>query len=566
MDRHRRTRAFALCSVGFWSGAGLPILIAAGLFLAGLGQLDLWTPDEPRYAQVAEEMRSFENGTEGLVLLHLNGEPYTQKPPLYYWMAAAIGAPFGHVGHWPARLPSALSAIAVIGLVALFGRRLFQNPRAGFLASMVLLGVFRFTHQARRAQLDLVLTLCELVALFAFWSLDQDKDRSPRATRLLLLALHGAVALGLLTKGPVAALPYAVIVIFLLWERRASDLRRFFPWWGPVLAIAPILIWFSASALLAPSGYIEEAATRNLWTRFFSGVHHPRPLYYFLYQLPLDFMPWTPVVLGAIASMLWTRSTQSPRGPGNETRSFLLIWLLTTLTFFSISAEKRGLYMLPTFPALALIAGGWLATQLSRPRLASWLSLGATVFFALLGAAALGIASNGLPETIPFQEVALPDGFLLGTAAVSFLSALSLLWWHSFRPHTASQIGVLLLAPIVLECLMLFSLFPSIDEEKSYRPVAEFVAESRPDSSPLGVYRRPSITGAIEYYSGRRVGAVETEADLAAFYQNGGRTLIAPLHAIPHLQESTGGQIIRQFREGRRAVVVIELQHAPKEG
>ena len=221
--------------------------------------------------------------------------------------------------------------------------------------------------------------------------------------------------------------------------------------------------------------------------------------------------------------------------------------------------------MLPTFPALALIGGGWLAAQLNRPKLASWLSLGAIAFFGLLGATAIRIAAGGLPEEIPFHDVSLPSVFLFGTAAVSFLSAGSLLWWHAFRPRAASEIGVLLLAPILLECLMLFSLFPAIDQEKSYRPIAEFVAESQPESSRVGVYRRPSITGAIEYYSGRRVGSIENEAELSAFYREGGRTVIAPLYAIPHLQEKTGAKVIRQFRKGRRAMVLIEMRHAPKE-
>ena len=565
MDRRAQTRTLDFPSIRSWGGIGLPVLLASALFLTGLGQLDLWTPDEPRYAQVAEELRSLENGTDGLILLHLNGEPYTQKPPLYYWIAAALGAPSGHVGHWAARLPSALSGIAVIGLVALFGRRLYSDPRAGFLSSMILLGVFRFTHQARRAQLDVVLTLCELVALFAFWSLDQEKDRSPRAKPLLLLALHGAIGLGLLTKGPVAALPYGVIAIFLLWERRASDLRRIFPWWGPLLAVAPILIWFSASTLLAPSGYLEEAATRNLWTRFVSGVHHPRPIYYFFYQLPLDFMPWTPVALAAIVTMVRPQNRPGPHSSERPAHAFLGIWLLATLAFFSISAEKRGLYMLPTFPALALIGGGWLNSQLRKKSLPSWLSLGATALFALLGIAALWIASEGLPGGLPLENISLPLTFLLGTALVSLVSAASLLWCHILRPRVTNQIGILLITPILLECFMLFSLLPSLDPEKSYRPIAEFVAESQTDSTRIGVYRRPSITGAIEYYSGRRVGPIENEAELSAFYQAGGRTLVAPLHSVPHLEEISGAKIIRQFREGRRAMVVLELQHAPKE-
>ena len=70
---------------------------AALLFLARLGATDLWAPDEPRYAQIAEEIRAFEHGARGLWLLHLNGEAYDQKPPVYFWLAALFGAPAGRV-------------------------------------------------------------------------------------------------------------------------------------------------------------------------------------------------------------------------------------------------------------------------------------------------------------------------------------------------------------------------------------------------------------------------------------------------------------------------------------
>ena len=96
----------------------LPVLVAALLLLPYLGQLDLWAPDEPRYAQISEEIRALEHGPRGLALLHLNGQPYTQKPPLYFWLAAGFGSLNGHVDHWSARLPSALAGIAIIGLTA----------------------------------------------------------------------------------------------------------------------------------------------------------------------------------------------------------------------------------------------------------------------------------------------------------------------------------------------------------------------------------------------------------------------------------------------------------------
>jgi 4-amino-4-deoxy-L-arabinose transferase-like glycosyltransferase len=73
------------------------LIVAAFMLFFRLGATDLWAPDEPRFAAMAEELRSFEHGPAGLVVLHLNSAPYTQKPPLYYWMAALLGQVPGRV-------------------------------------------------------------------------------------------------------------------------------------------------------------------------------------------------------------------------------------------------------------------------------------------------------------------------------------------------------------------------------------------------------------------------------------------------------------------------------------
>ena len=101
------------------------VVLAAGLLLLpGLSLRDLWEPDEPRIGMVAEELRSLRHGPEGLVLLHLSGKPYTQKPPLYYWLAALAGAPSGRVDERAARLPSALSGVRLVALTLALGRTL----------------------------------------------------------------------------------------------------------------------------------------------------------------------------------------------------------------------------------------------------------------------------------------------------------------------------------------------------------------------------------------------------------------------------------------------------------
>src|SRR5262245_5994384 len=203
----------------------LVLAVAAVLLLAGLGRLDADAPDEPRALQIAEELRSFEHGAAGLVVLHLNGEPYTQKPPLYYWLAAAAGAHARRVSELAARLPSALAGLCCVALTLLLGTRLLGSG-AGVLGAALLLTSWEFLFLARRVQFDVLLTAFELAALASFWWLD--RGIGPR--RLHQGVLHLALGLAVLTKGPVGFLiPALTIVAFLLWERRPRDLVAAFP-------------------------------------------------------------------------------------------------------------------------------------------------------------------------------------------------------------------------------------------------------------------------------------------------------------------------------------------------
>ncbi|MGI9590320.1 MAG: ArnT family glycosyltransferase, partial [Myxococcota bacterium] len=145
-----------------WNGSGNApprtwgIALLAGalaLFLLGLGRTDLWAPDEPRYAHVAAELFAMERGAQDLVLLRVNGEPYDQKPPLYFWLAALASVPGGRVSEWSARLPSALAGLATLALTFALGRRLF-DARVAAWGTAFLATVFDFAFLARRARLD----------------------------------------------------------------------------------------------------------------------------------------------------------------------------------------------------------------------------------------------------------------------------------------------------------------------------------------------------------------------------------------------------------------------------
>lgn len=226
------------------SAAALLLIAAVFMLFFRLGATDLWAPDEPRIAAVAEQLRSFEHGPAGLAVLQLNGAPYTQKPPLYYWMAALLGAVPGRVSEVAARLPSALAGVGCSWLTIHFGTALSRRPRVGIISGAVLLAVFRFAHLARRAQLDIVLTFFVLLALYGLFQLRSKDavDRAKGGNSRWFHVVHVALGLALLTKGPVALLPIPAFALYLAWQGRLGHFRNVFPARSFVLSLGPALV------------------------------------------------------------------------------------------------------------------------------------------------------------------------------------------------------------------------------------------------------------------------------------------------------------------------------------
>ncbi|MFK7896505.1 MAG: ArnT family glycosyltransferase [Myxococcota bacterium] len=491
------------------------LLIAASLlFGLGLGGTDLWAPDEPRYGAIAEEMRSGRHGAEGWVLLHLNDAPYTQKPPLYFWFAAALGAPLGRVTEVAARLPSVLAGIFCVGLTARIARRLGAHPRAALLAAALLATSFRFIFTARRAQLDVLLTAFELiaVALFVAAEFRASDDGQPDAPPTLQIAgIHAAMGAAALVKGPVGWLPLLIMAAYLGWQGRIRCFRRYSPAWALLLSFGPLLIWISGAIALAPPGFAEIAVGENVFGRFFSGTSHVRPFYYFLFQLPLDFLPWAFFLPFAIP-VLWNRARTSPAEPSAHATSaarFLACWALVPLIFFTLSAGKRGVYLLPIFPALSMIC-----------------------LYAAPGYAASGI----WPLAEPARNWARRSFVCVAVIALIELAGFA------------------------------FGL-PLLQAEKSPRPIAEGIARQAGPLETVGVYGLTPIEGGLAYYGGLRTESLRSEPQLATFLDGGedgsrtsdaGRLVLLRARHFEALAPRFGLRRIAAFRKGRRQLILAE--------
>jgi 4-amino-4-deoxy-L-arabinose transferase-like glycosyltransferase len=525
---------------------------AALLLLPGLGSTDLWAPDEPRYAQVAEELRSMEHGLPGLAVLHLGGEVYTQKPPLYYWLAAGLGAAGGgRVSELQARLPSALAGIASVLVTVVLGRMLFGRLAAGLWSGVLLLSAYRFAHTARRAQLDVLLTLCETLALLAFWRLEQRRG-SQRAN---LLLLHGATGLALLTKGPVGLLPIAVMAAFLAWERRLPELRKLLPAWGLMLSLGPALAWIVAAVALAPPGFFDHAVVANLFGRFFSGTAHVRPFYYFLIQLPIDFMPWT--LLWPLVVPMLLRSSESP--PQRPVNRFLLSWAGVMLVFFSLSAGKRGLYLLPAFPALALLCGGALQRALEPPSgaLAPWVTRALGLAAGALAVAGGALAVGGSWTLEAFPGFALPSELGLALAGTGILALGAWLLLGRRGAPLASRVAVVVASCAAIELAVFTLVYPAYDVEKSPRPIVEATNRLAAPDEPVGVFDHRALAGGILYYGRRQVVDLPTPESVERFFRDGGRAVILKAYKLPWLEQVGPLEVRARIRSGRREVIVV---------
>jgi 4-amino-4-deoxy-L-arabinose transferase-like glycosyltransferase len=548
-----------------WLRAAL--LVAAALLLfAQLGALEASAPDEPRYLQISEELRALEQGPRGLVLLHLNREPYTQKPPLYYWLAAAAGAAHGHVTELAGRLPSALAGVLTVWVTLALGTRLLGG-RAAFAGAALLLTTYEFARLARRVQLDPLLALWETLALAAFWRLDRGIGR--RAPNAALF--HGALGLAALTKGPVGFLvPVLIAVAYLAWEGRLRDLRRAFPLWGPLLSIAPGLAWIAAATSFAPAGFAETALTDNLLGRFFQGIAHDRPIYYFLYQLPIDFLPWT-LLFPVAATGAWRVLRSAETTP--ETRRawrFLLAWIGASLVFFTLSSGKRGLYLLPMFPALALVCAGglerWLAGRARPPRRLAALAIAVAALFTALGTAALRVSRGEIPDLpavaawLSPSDLAVIDLGLIRAFGIVLIASVALAaaaWFALSQARSSAQRFVFV--PIGLAYAALFAVFamlyPAIDPLRSVRPIADAASALTPPDRSIGLYDEHNLVGGLAYYAEDPVVELATPADVERFFAEGGRVVVAKADKLAGA--ALPGEVAASFRGGARRVVLI---------
>lgn len=321
--------------------------LSYGLLLFFRGFFD---PDEGRYAEIPREMAMTGQWKE----MRLFGFRYYEKPPLAYWMVAPAIAVFG-AKDWATRIPLLFNIAMIAGLFYLLTRHYWPGT-LGRWALLCMLSMTGFMIGFCLLITDGFLVFWFSLTCTALFQGFQQKTR-PRPQLLWLLLAALAAAAGFLTKGAIAAvLPAAILLIWLFWEGRLRDLLTLsLPLAGMVfmLALWPCMLMLERHN----PGFIrhfifEEHTARFLGTRAMQ--LHPEPIWYFVATLIPLLLPWT-LFLGRAIRLFSTRRILKT----DALSRFFTVWVLVVIVFFSLSSGKLMSYILPAIPPLGLLVGRW---------------------------------------------------------------------------------------------------------------------------------------------------------------------------------------------------------------
>jgi 4-amino-4-deoxy-L-arabinose transferase-like glycosyltransferase len=331
------------------------------LFIFGVGRWDLWNPDEPRYAQVAKEMV----GTGDWIFMHVNGNTYVDKPPLFFWLIALSSSLWQGFTSFSARFPSGLFGSLTVLLTFFLGEKLYGS-RAGFLSGLILATSFEFAYLSTRANIDATLTFFTTTSIFFFlhWyqhsKVEGDEEKGKRS--LSIFGFYIGMALATLAKGPVGfILPLMVSLVYLSVQKDWKAMKRMRLLTGMALCFLVVLSWYLPAVLKGGQNFLNETLLHHTIERFAKGSSHIRPIYYYLTNFPIGFLPWFLFLPGAIVYGFSEKKEGISR-----CFLFLLIWFAAIFLFFSFSRGKRAVYLLPLYPAASLLVGRFWDDYLSN--------------------------------------------------------------------------------------------------------------------------------------------------------------------------------------------------------
>lgn len=357
------------------------------VYLQFLGRVPLLEPDEGRYAEISREM--LESGD--FLTPFLNYVHYFEKPPLLYWMNAFSMKLLGQ-NEFAVRLPCALFGVLTILFVYHLGRTLFGR-REGLAAALILGSSLGFMVQSRLILTDIPLTFFLTTALGCFILATREGENR---AGLYYYLFYFFAALAVLAKGLIGiVLPGGVVFFYILLTGRWRLLREMRLPAGLLLFLAISVPWFVRVSLKNPE-FARFFFLHEHIQRFLTKAHSRyQPFWYFIPILLVGLLPWSLLIPSSFRGVWRAR-----RERGGEARLFLAVWFVLIFLFFSISNSKLIPYILPVYPAAALLIGEMMVRTMDGQSRPLWIPVRIMAGLMMILGIAVAAASRFLPEHV----------------------------------------------------------------------------------------------------------------------------------------------------------------------
>ena len=492
------------------------LLLCCLLYFLDLGRIPFYNYEESKEALIVWEMV---NGG-GWILPLRNGTELPLKPPLFHWIGAFFSLVVGQVSEFGVRFPSALFATATVLYTFFFGRAVW-NWRIGLLAALILTTSPEWVRWSIYARSDMVLLFFLTSSLFLFFRVFQERATQHRT----LVLFYCSVGLAALAKGPLGLLLPSVVVGAFLWlTKELPFLRRMRLVEGVVITSSIAASWYLLALIQGGGEFVQRQIFDENIFRFFSSEQGgPSREHTFLYYLPtlcVGMLPWS-LFFPAVGIFLYRARDEWQ----DKKRLYLLVWIGVELLFFSLASGKRSNYILPVYPALALLLGLWwqeltegsraispLIKRVARACAFALCSVGVLILLVLI-VHGIGFDLDHIvsPFLHPRDRANLPliAYSLQSQFAVIFIWIALLLFatgWYVWGFKRDQWMSVFAALTVSISASLYFTnaLFhPLLAQERTYKPFMLGVRSTVQDA-PLYFYQDASDYGAI-FYAGRHI-------------------------------------------------------------
>ncbi len=515
-----------------WALKLMLVIICLTLYLPHLAGRDLWAGRETLYAQVARET------LEGnWLVLHFNGELYSNKPPLYFWVIALISKPWGDVTEFTLRLPSALAAIGTVLVVYALAERLL-GAGMGFLAGVILATSPEFQKYACVAKLEMPLTFFLSASLTCFYiGLNSVTDK-----RWYFLWGWVFLALSVLTKGLGVILIPPVIGLYLASRRELHRWKEMEPLLGSLIFMALLSVWLLPALLYGGLSYTSGVAG-HLGHHMSKPFSLSKPVFY-IKEILVGTLPWS-LILVAIY-FCWRDMGKEQK----ESLRFPLVWFLVIFIIFSLVLYKRSRYLLPLYPSVALMLAALWNHYIVRPTpLWRWELWGMVLVFGYCGGSFLGLVYAGLPIS----------GIVLMIALSTLGLTLLTLWSRQYKV----LFGSFFLFAMAFETYYCQLVLPKISHAGQERAFCQELLRTVEPGTPLATYE--FFNPDYVWYTRRRIQEISSQEALIGFLSSKERVYCLIVEKkLSTLEPEVQAYKIKEFpRPGRHGDKLLLLSNKP---